>query len=218
MGTSAEEPGSQVDRPWFIVGRWQEYEGEARANVLRILAIGAFYVVELINYHGLRLGAVEFPPVSGRWFHQIATALAVVWVLGALAILLGLRQRFFPASLKYLSTGMDLLLLTGLLMIANGPRSPLVVGYLLLVVLATLRFSLALVWFATAGAVAGYLFLIGYARWGIPQDLGVPRYHELIFLLSLILTGIVLGQVIRRVRDLAKDYAARVEAEKGGPT
>ena len=38
------------DRQWFIVERWQEYEGEGRANLLRIVAIGSFYTVHLLNY------------------------------------------------------------------------------------------------------------------------------------------------------------------------
>ena len=45
------------DRQWFIVGRWQEYEGEGRTNLIRIAGIAAFYIVELINYRGLKLGA-----------------------------------------------------------------------------------------------------------------------------------------------------------------
>ena len=38
----------------------------------------------------------------------------------------------------------------------------------------------------------------------------VPRYHQLMFLLALVLTGVVLGQVIRRVRWMAQDYAERL--------
>ena len=38
------------DRRWCIVGRWQEFEGEGRTNLLRIAGLAAFYIVELINY------------------------------------------------------------------------------------------------------------------------------------------------------------------------
>ena len=62
-GTTPLPGGS--DRSWYIVGRWLEYEGESRANVLRLIAIAAFYVVELINYHGLNLGLIELPQVGG---------------------------------------------------------------------------------------------------------------------------------------------------------
>ena len=117
--------------------------------------------------------------------------------------------------LKFLSTGCDIVLLTGILMVAQGPRSPLVVGYFLVIALATLRFNLPLVRMATVGSMAGYLFLLGYARWFTDRDLHVPRYHQIIVLLALGLTGIVLGQVIRRVHALAKEYAART-AQNGG--
>jgi len=212
MGNDAKTTPAQLDRQWFIVGRWQEFEGEARANLLRIIGIGGFYLVELANYYGLRLGAFEMPKVVERSFHQQVTALAVAWTVVALAVLLCLSQRFFPRVLKYLSTGADVVLLTGILMVADGPRSPLVVGYFLVIALATLRFNLPLVWFATAGSVAGYLFLSGYAKWFTERDIRVPRYHQIIFLLALVLSGIVLGQVIRRVRRLAQDYARRVRS------
>ncbi|MCH8046417.1 MAG: hypothetical protein IID44_22135 [Planctomycetes bacterium] len=66
----------------------------------------------------------------------------------------------------------------------------------------------------------GYITLLGYAKW--PEtfgaellgnrdvDLRVPRYEQLIVLVALALTGIVLGQVVRRVRHLAEDFAGRV--------
>ena len=58
-------PGSD-DRAWYIVGRWQEYEGEARANLLRLAAVAAFYAIELINYYGVDLGFIRFPKVRIR--------------------------------------------------------------------------------------------------------------------------------------------------------
>lgn len=214
MGNDVETPPSSADRHWYIVGRWQEYEGEARANVLRIVGIAVFYIVELVNYYGLNLGLLQMPKVVDKPFHQAVTALAVAWTVVALAVLLCLSQRVFPAALKYISTGCDVVLLTGILTVADGPKSPIVVGYFLLIVLSTLRFNLPLVRFATIGSMAAYLFLSGYARWFAAADLRLPRYHQVIFLLALGLTGIVLGQVIRRVRGLARDYAARVESSR----
>ncbi len=108
-----------ADRQWFIVGRWQEYEGEARANLLRIIAIAAFYSVELINRYGLNLGFIEMPQVRDAQFHQAVTALAAAWTMVALAVLLSLRLRFFPASLKFVSTACDIVLLTSILAVAR---------------------------------------------------------------------------------------------------
>jgi len=215
MGTGETGVAERVDRQWFIVGRWQEYEGEARANVLRFAAIAAFYIVELTNYYGLKLGVLEVPPMATASFHQAATAVAVAWMMLGLVILLCLKERIFPASLKYFSTGGDLVFLTCVITLGTGPKSPLVAAYFVVMALAALRFSLGLVRFATLGSMAGYLFLLGYAWWFPERKLHVPRYHQLLVVLALGFTGIVLGQVIRRVHGLAKDYAARLQAGRG---
>jgi hypothetical protein len=205
------------DRSWYIVARWREYEGEGRANLLRIVGILAFYLVELANHRGFRLGVFEVPRIESvdRPFHLAVTALAVAWVMTALVVQICLRRQVFPASLKYLSTVADLVLLTCVLGVSNGPRSPLIVGYFLIVALSALRFSLPLVRVATVGGMLGYLALLGHAKWYSTRDLRVPRYHELIFLLALGLTGVTIGQVLRQVRTTALEYAARREAEAG---
>lgn len=206
---------STADRQWYIVGRWQEYEGEGRANLLRIIGIAAFYGIELANYHGLKLGFLHMPKAEGitREFHAAATALAVAWTMVALGVHLCLRRQIFPAALKFVSTGCDLLLLTSILMLADGPRSPLVAVYFLIIALAPLRFNLPLVRFASIGAMLGYLTLLGHDKWfRIPRpDALVPRYHQLIVLVALGLTGVLLGQVIRRVHAMAEEYARRLE-------
>ena len=207
------------DRQWYIAERWQEYEGERRANLLRIIAIGSFYIVHLLNYHGLRIGVLRLADAGdvSREFHVQVTLLAVAWTMLAVGTLLCLRQRIFPRWLKLFSTGADIVLLTAILYVSNGPQSPLVLGYPLIIVLATLRLSLPLVRFATAGSMLAYVCLLGCAKW--PQtfgwgdvDLSVPRYEQLIVLLALALTGIILGQVVRRVRHLAEEFANRAGA------
>jgi len=217
MATSASAHGDADDRSWYIVGRWREYEGEGRSNFLRIVGIAAFYSVELANYRGFRLGVFEIPRLEtvDRPFHLAVTALAVTWTMTALAVQICLRRQVFPASLKYLSTGADIVLLTCVLCVSNGPRSPLVVGYFLIVALAALRFSLPLVRFATVGSMLGYLAVLGHAKWFAAGDLRVPRYHEVIFLLALGLTGITIGQVVRAVRSMAVEYGARRATEAG---
>jgi uncharacterized membrane protein YqjE len=210
--------GSPIrERQWFIVSRWQEYEGEARANLLRIICIGAFYVVELIN-RGVRLGPLELPQVVDDRFHASMTGLAVAWTMVALVTLVCLRAHVFPAALKYATTICDIALLTAVLMIADGPRSPLVVGYFLIVPLAAMRLSRGLIWAATVGSMAGYLYLLGYVKYFASAEraavMGVPRYYQMIVLVALALSGVILGQLIRRVRTMAEDFARRMEQKK----
>jgi hypothetical protein len=215
MTTNVADRSAKDERQWFIVGRFEEFEGEGRANLLRIVALAAFYAVELVNYHGLNLGFLQMPKVTGRQLHLGITLIVVAWAMLALAVLLCRKNGVFPFWLKFISTGCDLVLLTSILTLADGPRSPLVIVYFLLIAAAGLRFSLRLVWFATGGAVACYLFLLGVARWatypeGWPaSDMHVPRYAQIVFVLSLVLAGVVLGQIIRRVRHLAEMYVRR---------
>jgi hypothetical protein len=215
MAASAADRTAHDERQWFIVGRFEEFEGEGRANLLRMAGIAAFYAVELVNYHGLNLGFLEMPRVVERPFHLAVTLLTLVWATLCLGVLLCRRNGVFPSWLKFLSTGCDLVLLTSVLVLADGPRAPLAVVYLLIIATAGLRFSLPLVWFATGGAVACYLFLLGFARWGKlpegwpPSDMHLPRYAQVTFLLALVLCGVVMGQVVRRVRALAETYLRR---------
>jgi hypothetical protein len=133
-------------------------------------------------------------------------------------VLLCLRLRLFPAALKYVSTACDLALLTALASLGAGPHSPLVLAYFLIIALAALRFSLNLVWFTTLGAMVCYWLLVGLedrkqSAWFDAQH-AVPPVTQLITLLSLALTGIVIGQVVRRAKAVAEEYSLR---RSGGP-
>jgi hypothetical protein len=214
---STEFASSRADRAWFIVTRWHEYEGEARANVLRILSIGAFYLVELFNYYGLHAGSIRLPPIASLQFHQRITAVAVVWTILALLILMVQQRRIFPSGLKFLSTGADLILLTTALMLGPGGGSTLTVGYFVLVALAALRFSLWLVRFAALGGMLAYLLLPGCMMGWIVRDTPLPKHHQLLFLVGLGATGVILGQVIRSVRQVAREYATQHETPAEEP-
>lgn len=218
------------DRMWFITQRWQEYEAEGRANLLRIIGVGSFYTIHLIHYYTARgtlpwLGFLQLGEggVVTREFHVSVTLLAVAWTMLAAGVLLCLQRRLFPAWLKFLSTGSDIFLLTAVLYLADGPRSPLVIGYFLILTLSSLRLSLPLVRFATVGCALGYLCLLGCAKWPITfgkgdVDLSVPRYHQLIVLVALLLAGVFLGQISRRARRVAEDFADRSAHLRDNPS
>ncbi|MCA9248746.1 MAG: hypothetical protein KDA42_16585 [Planctomycetales bacterium] len=206
-------------RQWYIALRWQEYEGEGRANLLRIIAVGAFYTLHLLNYHQVNLGFLQLGEnySVSLAFHQAVTAIAVAWTMLAMGIQVCLRQQIFPHWLKFLSTSCDVILLSAILYLGDGPRSPLIVGYFLILALAALRLSLPLIRFTTPAVALGYLAILGVAKW--PQtfgrgnvDLRVPRYEQLIVLIAITLAGVLLGQVLRRMRSLAESVIERLEA------
>ena len=225
MAAGSSSFSTEADRSWFIAQRWQAYEAESRANLLRIIAIGVFYLVHLWSYFGSQgwlpnygfLQIAESGEISKR-FHLLITLVAVAWAMLALGILLALQNRIFPRWLPYFSTGCDIVLLTSIVCLGGMARSPLIVGYFLILILATLRLSLPLVWSATAACAAAYMCVLGCAKWpehlGLTESLGqtandlrVPRYHELIVLVAMLMAGVMLGQIVRRVRHLVETYA-----------
>ncbi len=195
---------------WEVVARRGELAGELRANLLRIIGVAVFYGVELLNFHGLSLGPLEFPRVAGvdARFHLAITALCATWVLGSAGVIVALRSRIFPPALKYVTTGADALLMTGILLVADGPRSPLVVALPLLVALAGLRLRLRLVHFATLASTGAYLVLLGNAAW-YRTTLRVPRYQQALVLLAIVFTGVALDQIVRRSRKVAEELLER---------
>jgi hypothetical protein len=204
--------GPEVERDWFIVSRWQEYEAERRANLLRVLAIAAFYLVHMANYY--RWFGLPEMPAADRRFHQLMTALAAAWIAVALAIRVALDRQFFPVAMKYVTTLADVVLLTLVIGTADGPRSPLVVGYFLILMVAALRFSLSLVWCGTAAVVVGYVGLLADAKWFAAADKTVPAHTALIVLVAMAFGGVTLGAVVRRVRRMAFEFAARTSSAR----
>lgn len=199
-------------RSLFTIERFQDYEGEERANLLRVIGVGAFYLIHYLHFHKVKLGALQLDDVEiSQRFHIIVSAFCAAWALMALSVLVCLRGFTLPSWVKFATTAGDLMLLTAILCIGDGPRSPIVVGYFLILCIAALRFNLKLIQVATVGALGGYLVVLGCARW--PEWIGrdpmgsVSRYEQLVMLIAIGLTGIILGQVIRRTRRLVMSLA-----------
>lgn len=209
--TNSEGESGGRGRQWYIVRRWQEYDGEWRANALRALCVGAFYATQLVHYHGF---ATDIE--AERPFHRAATALVVVWIAVALAVHLALRRGVLPWGLKYVTTAIDCVLLTAAALLGSGPDSPVVLGYFLIVAMTTLRFNLNLVRCGTLASLCAFLAIV-VARdpsWlGETQQVAVVR--RLVMFLSLGAEGIVLGQVVRRAEQLAQEYERRCVAARG---
>ena len=196
------------DRDWEIVRRWESYGGELTVNMMRIVAVLVFYGIQLLNYHVFDVEGVD------KEFHAAMTALCIGWGCLALLVHLLLVRRVFPLGLKFAVTGMDLAFVTGALLIADGPSSPLLALYFLLMVGSVLRFSHRLVAFTTLGCLVSYLVILGNAYW-VREALRVPRYRQLIFGVSVLLGGAILTFAVRRARLLAESYAERRLIERG---
>jgi hypothetical protein len=128
-------------------------------------------------------------------------------------------------ELKYASTLWDAAMIGLLCCIAGGPRSPLVLLLFPLIATAPLRMSLRLVWVATAAAMLAYLvvlgfyawYRIGYAKYYATPELRIPRSEEAMYLLALLTSGLLAGQMVRQAKRLVGGYpVAAVVAEPHG--
>jgi hypothetical protein len=100
----------------------------------------------------------------------------------------------------------------------DGPRSPLVLLYFLVIASSPLRLSLPLVWVTTLGAMAASIVLLGYQYFYLigPAEYyssgqRLPRPAQVIFLLSLGGCGLLAGQMVRQARRLTIGYDVIVE-------
>jgi hypothetical protein len=190
---------------WHITSRWHSYEGEIRAAIIRLCLILALYASHLVNYFAF-MAATD----STAAFHRAITLLAAAGLAASLGVLVALTQRFFPIQLKFVVTSLDALLIFTAAVLRDGANSPVVVCLFVLIGLATLRYSLPLVWFTTLLSLACYFALVGVGdeTW-FDQDHATPVVQQLIFGCSIVAAGFVAGQSVRMTRSAAELYAHR---------
>lgn len=203
------------DMQWEDARRIEAWAGEVRVNLIRLVAILGFYGHHLVNVYLLR----DDPTIAGR-FHAAVTALVLAWSAMVLALYFCLSRRWVPPWLMYATVAWDIVLVTTLLMLTRDPATSLAALYFLVIATAPLRLSLPLVYFATLGSMAAYLFFLGYLKYGleIPDGQRLSRPNQIIFLLALGGTGLLAGQMVRQARRLVEGYPVTVaEAEPAAP-
>ena len=200
------------ERSWHIATRWQEFDGEMRAALLRGIFVITFYSVQLIHQIGLK-----DPSQLSQQFHRQVTIVAGAWLFVSLAVWIALRGYFMPPILKYVTTTFDVGLLSIIAFLGSGPQSPLVFVYFVVIALAAIRFRLLLVWYTTILCMTCYLVLVASVdqSW-FDSEHQTPVITQAVILLSLASIGIVLGQMIRSTRSMAAEYENRLSNHKLG--
>jgi hypothetical protein len=209
-----------TDIQWNDARRIEAWAGEVRVNLIRLVAILGFYGHHLVNVYFFR----DDPSVVGP-FHTAVTALMIAWAGEVLALHFCLTRRWLPPALPYAAVAWDILLITALLMLTTVPaggdlgdlksadaKSWLAALYLLVIATAPLRLSLPLVYTATLGSMAAYLYFLGYVKYWLHLDdtQRLSRPNQVIFLLSLGAAGLLAGQMVRQARRLVHGYPVTV--------
>jgi hypothetical protein len=199
---------------WHVVARCLEYEGELRAAFLRVVLVAAFYGAQLLHF-----SVFAQRTEAEQMFHRQSTYVAAGWLFVSLAVLVALTRHWLPRWLKYVTVGVDLILLTLIAAIGSGPNSPIVVVFWVVVALAALRCNLGLIWFGTIGAMAAYLCLVGLRDpvWFDAEHVTAP-IEQVVVHLSLAGAGLVAGQLVRMMRQVTADVFARQSTKQEDPS
>lgn len=205
------------DERWADARRLEAWAGEVRVNLVRAAALIVFYGNHLLDVYvyGRDRSAAAMA------YHAEVTAIVLAWT-AAIFLLYGcLRRRWVPPGLKYVATFWDITLISALVAASpDGPRSPLVFLYFVVVAAAALRLSLRLVYATTLGVMLAALLVMGYyvyykigreAYYADDSPYRVARSSEIIFLLAVGTAGLFAGQVVRQARRLVAGYPVRVE-------
>ena len=193
----------------------QAVDAEQRVNLIRISAIASFYLIHLwhVSVPSLSEGTagmlgLEAGQSVPAGVHLSVTLLCLGWLMQAFAVHLMIAQRRVSNGLVTAVTVGDFAWLTAILCLSSGPAGPMVSGYFLILMLTGVRFNLRLVRVATVVAALSYLVLLGVTRWpfGIVEEIGlktIPRYHQVMMLVAIILAGVIVGQIVRHAYLIA---------------
>ena len=179
--------------------REEEYEGERKITVLRNLALVLLYLNELLDFHVL--GAVD------AGFHRSVTLLTVGYGAAAAAFWLLVRRGVYRRWFKYAAMLSDALFLTLVLAVADGPSSPLVPLYYLLIAVSALRYNRKAVLAAAVYSAAAFLGLQFHALAARPAVAAAPA-AAVLQVICLLLMGLAAGYVVHQLRGLVSRFAA----------
>ena len=191
---------------WHITLRWQSFEGEIRAGILRVAALIFFYLLQLVHYLFFSDGTE-----TEQLFHRQITWVVATWLFVTLATLACLRRRVFPSWLGTASCIVDLVLLTLGAILGSAANSPLVHCYFLVIGISALRSNLTVIWLSTLGSMLCYMVLVGASdkSW-FNEEHAVEPIRQLVTLVALAGMGLALGQLVRMNRKSAAAYLERI--------
>jgi serine/threonine-protein kinase len=145
--------------------------------------------------------------------HYRVQGTLLLWALSALCFQFLWRKGWRTDRVRMLWSMADIVCLTMVLKLLNRLESTLLVGYPLLIAASGLWFRVNLVWFTTALAIVGYLFL--YAGNAIDWHTRPPTWTKAdlqypnIYVAALLITGFVVVRQVKRILALGQYYEKR---------
>jgi adenylate cyclase len=177
----------------------EERSGERKMNRMRLGFLAVFFLNEMFNFYGL--GVVD----RGLHIRSVWTMLG--WALyGALVWSAVNRSGYYARWIKYVSAVADALFLTLTIVLVEGNNGPLVSLYFVLIVGSALRYSGRAILASAALSALGYAVVWTFS-YGNPRLIPIAHYAAVINILIMILTGVMAGYVVRKMRGLVLKFA-----------
>jgi serine/threonine-protein kinase len=184
-----------VARHYGVASRVAGWARRQPALAVTFAAVAAIYCNHLVF---LGLGV----PNQGGSYHWFVTGLGLCWAAGAIWFSRVTSRARWRSAGVYAWAAMDVVLVTALLLVAEGPKSSLTVLYFILVTGSALRARLALVWYVTGLCLGSYALLLVDTTWRRPMY-AIPAKDSAILLLSMALVGLSTYLLLRRSRTTA---------------
>ncbi len=196
-----------------VNARLHAFEAEARINLLRLMSVGLFFGLHVVNrsFVGLEAGrTVLVGDVIVPVFDTAATALVIAWTALAAAVLMAMRVRVFSPLIGPAVTLIDIVFLAVLILIGNGPTSPLLYVLFPLIAVTAMRGRRGDVWLATVAGLSVYGISLGVAL-NLNPSVMPPNHHVLLVVTSLAMMGLATDLQIGAGWGLVERQAGLVE-------
>lgn len=182
-----------VARPPGPLGRVWRWARVRPALAATLVALTVFYLNHLLIL-------VSGGEGEGGLFHWRVTGIMFAWVAGAIFFQWLTLRTLWRLLAMFGWAALDVILLTALLWVGDGPRSALLMGYFLLIAGAALRFRVTLVWYVAGLSILSYAYLSWHASRERP-DVAVRFSAAVIYMLGLVMMGMMMSLLLRRVRE-----------------
>jgi serine/threonine-protein kinase len=129
-----------------------------------------------------------------------------IWALASIVLQILLKRPKWKDTICYTWAAVDIVLYTSLLSFADPPRGPLLIGYPMLICASALFYRRTYVIFMTSGCAVGFLMLVLLSG---STDFTKPDFIA-IFITGMVVIGLILSTMIRRIRALCAYYDENV--------
>ncbi|MBN2292463.1 MAG: hypothetical protein JXM70_08570, partial [Pirellulales bacterium] len=166
----------------------------------RLGALSIFYVIEIWNF--------STASIDARFHAQMSTIVAI-WAVSSIIFQQFLDSRRWSIPARFGWGTLDSVLFLAVLLVADGPASPLTIGYPLLIVASGLWFRVRFVSFMAVLSLISYGILIVDLHIRRPQLIAqydITPDNYVIFAIALVIMAMAVAYLVYRLRILSSLY------------